>query len=276
MSQKLAEVPEQYRYLLPETVKRTIIIGSEAYEILPLTEGEYEALWSEIGELFGQAAAAIASALTAPPDGKGKRKLANMAKADPIAVGITTVKETLQTMLSSGQVASIVGIAVQQDAELIRKNLTLKQGVHILSVLYEQNFDMADLPEGIRKNLEGFLAVFGINLAKGPNPTQEMLDITLETLADLEDHKTSSQEALETIRKEALKRGFRIPSSAGESMKPSPGTTDGPENTSKEPSSGNVTSPVNDAGEDTGQDSVKDTGVEEPQATPTPENVSTG
>lgn len=269
MSQKLKEVPEEYRFLLPDSEKKTIVIGQEAHEILPLTEGEFEQLWVEIGELFGNAATAIAASLTR------ERTPEEKAETDPIAVGITTVKETLQEMLSSGRLAKIIAIATQQDPDDIRSKLTLKQGIHIISVLYEQNFSMKDLPEGIRKNLEGFLGMFGVNITKGPDPSQELLDITLETLADLEDHKTSSQEALTRIKKEALKRGFKLPSSATESMKPSPIDTDGQENTFKEPSSGNVGSQENAVGKDTDLDSVKEPDVVLTAASPTPQSGST-
>jgi len=272
MSQKLKEVPEEYRFLLPDTDKRTIVIGTEAHEILPLTEGEFEQLWVEIGEMFARAASAIAEALMSR-DGK-RKSVEEQVDVDPIAVGITTIKETLQEMLSSGRVAKIIGIATQQDAEDIRKKMTLRQGVHIISVLYEQNFSMKGLPEDIRKNLEGFLEMFGINIRKGRNPSQEMLDITLETLAEVEDHKTSRQEALDKMKKAALKRGFKLPSNATESMKPSPEATAGPENTSKEPSSTNVGSQENAVGAATGQDSVKELDVALTAASPTPQKGS--
>jgi len=269
MSQKLKEVPEEYRFLLPDSEKRTIVIGQEAHEILPLTEGEFEQLWVEIGELFGNAATAIASALAKERSNEEKEEV------DAISVGITTVKETLQEMLTSGRLANIIAIATQQEPEDIREKLTLKQGIHIASVLYEQNFSMEGLPGDIRKNLEGFLGMFGVNITKGQDPTQELLDITLGSLADLEDHKTSSQEALDKIKREALKRGFKIPSNATESMKPSPETTDGPKNTSKEPSSGNVGSQENAVGKDTDQDSVKELDVALTATSPTPQSGST-
>jgi len=270
MSQKLREVPEEYRFLLPDTEKRTIVIGQEAFDLLPLTEGEFERLWVEIGELFGNAATAIAASLNK------ERTSEEKADQDPISVGITTVKETLQEMLNSGRLANIIAIATQQDPEDIKAKLTLKQGVHIISVLYEQNFSMKGLPENIRKNLEGFLGMFGVNIKKGPDPTQELLDITLEALEDQTEHKTSSQEALDTIRKAALKRGFRLHSNATEFMKPSPETTAGPENTSKEPSSGNVGSPENAVGKDTDPGSVKEPTVDLKTVSPTPQSGSTG
>lgn len=270
MSQKLKEVPEEYRFLLPDTEKRTIVIGQEAYDILPLTEGEFEHLWVEIGELFGNAATAIAATLNK------ERTPEEKMETDPVSVGIATVKETLQEMLNSGRLANIIAIATQQAPEDIKTKLTLKQGIHIISVLYEQNFSMKGLPENIRKNLEGFLGMFGVNIQKGPDPTQELLDITLETLEDLEDHKTSSQEALGTIRKAALKRGFKLHSNATESMKPSPENTAGQENTSKEPSSGNVGSQENDVGKDTDQGSVKEPDVDLTTASPTPQSGSMG
>jgi len=244
MARRLPSVPSEFQYLLPERRKKTIVIGEFAYELYPLVEGEVESLWSDLSSILTEVELALQENLKASTIGKSvekarlkgvKGKHTPPSDSDFVALLVGAVKAAINKLFEERRIPKILARALDEDETYIRENLTIHQAITILAVLYEQNFSLEGLPEEIRKNSLKLLEKMGVKLTPGPTPGDEFTLFTLERLVESIVGTKSEHEAFDAIHQEALRRGFIKSSPSGESSKPLPTSTAGPENTSSEP-----------------------------------------
>jgi hypothetical protein len=125
-------IPKDLEFLLPDKVCKPIIIGDTAYDLFPLTEGEFEVLSMEVSKLFD----------------------AVFVKAEMSPIDYLMNKNVLSTILSEA--------LKPLSTEHIKTNLTAKQMMYAASVLWEMNFESADFDEDTKANFKKVLGWIGL------------------------------------------------------------------------------------------------------------------
>lgn len=160
---RIEDLPDELKILMPETMKRIIVIGNKAYEMYPLEEGMVEAISKDIVDVFKK---------IGNPD-------AVCPKCQKIAYeaakrGITECqdcKEPLKSLamhpidaiLGSGKVRDWMSIATGVSKEDASK-ATINQMKHFAGVFYEQNFSDDGLPRVSSENFQKLLGMMGLRL----------------------------------------------------------------------------------------------------------------
>jgi hypothetical protein len=133
-----ANVPTELEFLLPEKVCKPIIIGDVAYDLYPLTEGEFEKLSIEVSKLFDTV---FFKGTVAPLD--------YLVQKDVMA---NFLAEALKPL----------------SVEDIKAKLTAKQIMYIASVLWAMNFETNDFTEEVRENFKKVLGWVGLGALMAP------------------------------------------------------------------------------------------------------------
>lgn len=133
------EIPESLKSLLPEAMAETVIVGNSAYELLPLTEGQCERVSTIIGEI---GAAIVEKQRTLPENVAGTQSV-------------------IEILISNGRLRKILVEALDLPDEDIAK-LTIQQMALVAGVMFKQNFELENLPEESRKNVERLLMFLGV------------------------------------------------------------------------------------------------------------------
>jgi len=128
-----ATVPTELEFLLPEKVCKPIIIGDQAYDLYPLTEGEFEKLSSEVSKLFASV----------------------FVKGDISPIDYLVQKDVLANFLTE----SLKPLSIED----IKSKLTAKQMVYIASVLWQMNFETNDFAEDVKENFSKVLGWIGLS-----------------------------------------------------------------------------------------------------------------
>lgn len=131
-------VPVDLEFLLPEKVCQPIVIGDTAYDLYPLTEGEFEMLSMEVSKLFD-------------------------------AVFIKGEMSPIDYLMQKNVLASILAEALKPLAmEEIKKMLTAKQMMYAASVLWKMNFETQDFNEETKENFKKVLGWVGMGAVAAP------------------------------------------------------------------------------------------------------------
>lgn len=140
----IASVPADLTFLLPETVAKPIVIGDTAYNLYPLTEGEFETLSLEVSKLFNTV----------------------FLKGEMSPIDYLMQKDVLVNILS---------VALKPlSPEDIRTKLTAKQMMYASSVLWQLNFVTDDFNAETKENFQRVLGWVGLGAAAAtaPQPTE--------------------------------------------------------------------------------------------------------
>jgi len=165
MQAEKIDIPDELRILNPELQKKPVVIGTEAYMIYPLTEGQAE----RVSKLLSDVIIDITTLDMICPNckyvfhnmlgrqetcnrckvkGKGGHQLKSMQKPPVEAL---THEDRVPKLIEE-----LVGIKVTD----VKSSLTINQGKHIAGVLYVQNFmeeDGGGLPEESKKNFKALM-----------------------------------------------------------------------------------------------------------------------
>jgi len=165
MQAEKIEIPDELRILNPELQKKPVVIGTEAYMIYPLTEGQAE----RVSKLLSDVIIDITTLDMQCPNckhvfqnmlgrqetcnrcrvkGKGGSQLKSMQKPPVEAL---TYEDRVPRLIEE-----LVGIKVTD----VKSSLTVNQCKHIAGVLYVQNFmeeEGGGLPEESKKNFKALL-----------------------------------------------------------------------------------------------------------------------
>lgn len=137
---KKVSIPESLKNLLPENLAEPVVIGSEAFELLPLTEGMCEKI----------------SAIIADIATKIYQSNADASVANSVA----------EVLLKDGGIRKVLSVVLDEQEEYLQKNLTVQQAIHICGTIYSQNFSLDKMEEGSRKNVEKLLSMLGLREEK--------------------------------------------------------------------------------------------------------------
>lgn len=213
MARQIENIPDSLRSLLPSENTECVLIGSTAYEMLPLSEDAFEELvglvWAFLRDLTSR----------------------------------TENESDIEVLVKGKRVQKFLSKILDMSEQEIGKQMTLKQVLHAAGVLYKQNFDWESLPENTRKNLQPLRDRFFpqrkqeiAEPVNGINP--ERLRILLESDSRTEIPKEDLLRLIASLDR----------SSSSEGTNSSPISTGGDTNTVAESTIGNVTSLMGRAG----------------------------
>lgn len=160
-------IPDDLKALNPQLSKRPVVIGSDAYNMLPLTEGDVEEFSTEIMELVSTIAEEYVKSTAAIESGE---------EEDPFSA----VKDATKKMLDSGFLARILSKMTGLTVDQIRDSTTIPQMMHIAGTVYELNFDLANYPELTRGKVGGMLDFLGIGRRGAKRFADEVLQIIFD------------------------------------------------------------------------------------------------
>lgn len=175
MDAEKIDIPDELQILNPELQKKPIVIGSDAYMIYPLTEGQAERVSKLISDIlidmttmdmkcpncdhiFPNKLGRQETCNKCSKKGKGRHQLVSLQKTPVEAL---TKEDRIPKL-----VEELVGVPVNE----VKEALTINQFKHIAGVLFEQNFKEkgGGLPEDSRKNFQALLDWVGLGA-----PTEE-------------------------------------------------------------------------------------------------------
>jgi hypothetical protein len=78
---------------------------------------------------------------------------------------LDAVGKGVRKLVESGDIITLSAEVLGMTEEDVRENLTIPQMYHLGAVVWEQNFDMKNAPEGVRKNFQSLLDSAGVNRA---------------------------------------------------------------------------------------------------------------
>lgn len=132
-------VPAELDFLLPDKVTQPILIGDIAYDLMPLTEGEFEQLSMEITKLFD-------------------------------VVYVKGEKSPIEYLMQGNVLVSMLGVALKPLAlEEIRAKLTAKQMMYIASIVWTMNFETIGFTEDVKANFQKVLGWVGFAAVQSPS-----------------------------------------------------------------------------------------------------------
>lgn len=156
---KEVPVPDELKVLLPELNKGVILVGSKAYEIYPLTEGQLERISSEIAEVMMR----INS-----PDGQCPKcgKVVKSAlprkifKCPDDGEDLISMNESpMEAILKSSKIPEWVEMVTGVPKHEVAANMTFSQLKHFAGLFWKLNFSDEGMPEESRENFKRLLGM---------------------------------------------------------------------------------------------------------------------
>ena len=137
-----ASVPQDLEFLLPDKVCQPIVIGDLAFDLYPLTEGEFEMLSMEVSKLFD-------------------------------VVFVKGEMSPIDYLMQKNVLAGILAEALKPlSMEEIKSKLTAKQMMYAASVLWQMNFETTDFKEDTLENFKKVLGWVGLGSMMPQAPAQ--------------------------------------------------------------------------------------------------------
>jgi len=158
---KEVPVPDELKILLPELNKGVIVVGSKAYEIYPLYEGQLEKISSEIAEVMSR----INS-----PDGQCPKcgKVVKSAlprrifKCPDDGEDLVTMNESpMEAILKSSKIPEWVEMVTGVPKQEVAANMTFAQLKHFAGLFWKLNFSDDGMPKESLENFRRLLGMMG-------------------------------------------------------------------------------------------------------------------
>lgn len=127
-----ASVPTDLEFLLPDKVCKPILIGDVAYDLYPLTEGEFETLSLEVSKLFDVV----------------------FIKGEMSPIDYLMQKNVLAGFLSE----ALKPLSIDD----VKGKLTAKQMMYAAAILWKMNFETTDFDEETKENFGKVLGWMGL------------------------------------------------------------------------------------------------------------------
>lgn len=238
------KVPESLRALLPEEAKDTIIIGSEAYEIVPLPAAKAELMMEEFIEII---TVIFGDIMVVMEGGEHAASIPDLTKMGEF------LKKGFSTLLDGKRVQKLVSIAADIPFDTVCEQATVHQLYHALGIIWKQNLTTEEMPDDSRKNFECLLVQLG--LRDRDDPVYQWADAALRVLTN--SLAGSCEERIAAVVRDAIALNILKPGEERELlskgfMPSSPAPTDSPASTSTESGGYSVPSPANPVPKDTG------------------------
>jgi hypothetical protein len=166
-------VPEELKILLPDLNKGTIVVGSKAYEMFPLNEGQLERISGEIADIMEK----INS-----PDGQcpkcGKVVKGALPKKiykcpDDGEDLMQMNQSPLEAILKSSKVPKWIEMITSVPEEEVKANMTMNQIKHFAGLFWKLNFSDEGLPEVSQANFKRLLGMMGAQTETSPAEKKE-------------------------------------------------------------------------------------------------------
>ena len=159
-------VPDELKVLLPETSKAVILVGSKAYEMFPLYEGQLEKVTGDIAKVY--------DAMFCPD-----RECPKCGKVVKYAIPKKIVecpddkewledvgKSPMEAILASGKVPEWIEMITEVPKTEVAATMTLNQIKHFAGKFWQQNFSDDGLPEESKANFTKLLEMIGMSEKK--------------------------------------------------------------------------------------------------------------
>jgi hypothetical protein len=170
---KEIDVPEELKILLPDLNKGVILVGSKAYEILPLNEGQLERIISDVTDVFEKINCPDGQCATCGKVVKlaGPRRI---YKCPDDGDDLVTMNQSpVEAILKSSKVPQWVELITGVPEEEAKAHMTLNQMKHFAGVFWRQNFSDEGLPEVSRANFKKLLEMMNKGESTTPSPAEK-------------------------------------------------------------------------------------------------------
>jgi len=170
---KEVEVPDELKILLPELNKGVIVVGSKAYEMFPLYEGQLEKISSEFAALMDKVNC---------PDGQcpkcGKvvkgalpRKIFKCPDDDEDL--LTMNEPATKAIIESSKVPEWVEMITGVPKDEVKASMTLSQIKHFAGLFWKLNFGNEGMPGESQENFKKLLEMMGAVEEKKTSPAEK-------------------------------------------------------------------------------------------------------
>jgi len=163
MEPEKTAIPDELKTLNPEMQKEVIVVGTEAYFVYPMTEGQVERMSRIISEIFEEI---FTTDMVCPSCRKVFRNA--MGRVDVCnqcadAVLEPKQKSPVEALTREDRIVKIVEELVGIKAAKVKEGMTIAQFKHAAGVIYKQNFkDEGVVPEESAKNFKALLDMLGL------------------------------------------------------------------------------------------------------------------
>jgi len=144
------EIPDSLRYLVAEDSRATVVIGTQAYAVVPLTSAQVKKIAGPFCDMLTAVAEEILKTI-------GIAKVSEEFTPEQASTFLLAIRGGLNRVAVEGKLDAIVAILTDLTEEEVSANVTIKQLHHIVSVVWKQNFDFSDAPEETEKNFQSLL-----------------------------------------------------------------------------------------------------------------------
>lgn len=189
------DIPKELEILNPESQKRPIVVGRDAYLLYPLTEGQAERVSQLISGIITDIVrqdAECPACHNVYEGALGKKVFCSKCKGKQRLVSLQ--KTPYEALTYEDRIPKLLEELIGISASTAKESLTIPQFKHIAAVLYGQNFkDDGAIPEESRKNFQSLLEWLG--LGADSSPTQNQLQSASEKFTKASPTSTDSPES---------------------------------------------------------------------------------
>ena len=218
MEAEKIEIPDELKILNPESQKKPVVIGVEAYMVYPLTEGQAERVSQLISDIISDISTMdmkcpncnhiFSNALGQQETCNKCRGNGSGGKKGKAGHRLVSMQRTpVESLTHEDRIPRLIEELVGIPKEGVKETLTINQFKHIAGVLYEQNFNEkgSGLPEESRKNFKALLSWIGLGAQKIQEPTT-LADSNIVDLAKSMKPLHTNTDSQENISKEDGKK----------------------------------------------------------------------
>ncbi len=155
-------VPDELKILLPELAKETIVVGSKAYEMMPLTEGQLERVSNDIAAIIEKINSPHGKC---PKCGKIVRNAlpAKIFECPDDKASLETMNESpMEAILNSSKISQWIELITGIPSEEVKANMTFNQIKHFAGLFWKLNFSEDGLPKESKENFSNLLGMIGM------------------------------------------------------------------------------------------------------------------
>ena len=152
-------VPDELKILLPELNKGVIVIGSKAYEMLPLYEGQLEKITSEFAALMDKVNCPDGQCPKCGKVVKGALPRKIFKCPDDNEDLLTMNEPAMKAIIESSKVPEWVEMITGVPKDEVKASMTLKQIKHFAGLFWKQNFGDEGMPGESHENFKRLLGM---------------------------------------------------------------------------------------------------------------------
>jgi hypothetical protein len=158
---KEVEVPNELKILLPELNKGVIVVGSKAYEMFPLYEGQLEKITSEFATLMEKVNCPDGQCPKCGKVVKGALPRKIFKCPDDNEDLLTMNEPAMKAIIESSKVPEWVEMITGVPKDEVKASMTLNQIKHFAGLFWKLNFGNEGMPGESQENFKRLLGMMG-------------------------------------------------------------------------------------------------------------------